>query len=213
MARKLLIIFALIYSFQVDAQITRNDHYSAFGILSSYPTTPYGVSLYSIERQQKFGFYTELKINRLSFNSAYDFKGDALESDKLRNSWDMGKRNMVKMINIGTVYNPQQSGIMQWDFIDIDFCIGLGYIQDFVYQFYNDPNGYINDPELPGYDPDQPDLYLDPLGKYYVIDSNNHGFNLNIGTNLSIEKTRLLVHIGYDSKPKALAIGINWKVK
>lgn len=213
MAKRLFIFFALLFSFQLEAQITRNDHYSAIGVISSYNTTPYGVSLYSLQRQQKFGFYTELKINRLSFNSAYNFEQYAVASDTLRNTWDMGTRSMIKMINVGTVFNPQQLGIMQWDFIDIDFCIGLGYIQDFKYQFYNDPYGYSNDPESPNYNPDMPDITLDPLGKYYIVHSNNHGFNLNIGTNISIENYRLLLHIGYDTKPKAFAIGLNWKVK
>jgi len=37
--------------------------------------------------------------------------------------------------------------------------------------------------------------------------------NLNIGTNISIENKRLMLHISYDFKPKLFAFGLNWKVK
>ena len=108
------------------------------------------------------------------------------------------------MINIGTVFNPQEMGILNWDFVDIDFCIGLGYIQEFTYNFYYDTQGI-------GENNNQP--VSDPIGKYYVINYNNHGVNLNFGTNLSFQRIPFMIHIGYDVKPKAWALGFNWKVK
>jgi hypothetical protein len=97
-------------------------------------------------------------------------------------------------------------GVLESDFIDIDFCFGIGYIQDFRYQFYNDTGGIeeSEDGTIP---------YAQALGKYYVNDFDKNGINLNIGTNISIENTRRLLHISYDLKPKLLALGLNWKVK
>ena len=202
--KKLLFLIVLLSTTLMQAQSTRNDSYSAFGVLTSFEEIPFGVSFYNVAKDQKFGFFTELKFNRLSFDSDYTFEGYALASDTLRNALFMGNENMVKMINIGTVFNPQQLGVMEWDFVDIDFCLGIGYMQNFRYKFYNDTNGIEeSDNQSPS----------DPLGKYYVIDYNDHGLNLNVGTNLSFQKIPFMIHIGYDLKPKTLALGFNWKVK
>ena len=108
------------------------------------------------------------------------------------------------MINIGTVINPQELGILKWDFIDIDFCVGIGFVQNFQYKFYNDTQGIeAGDNQSPS----------DPLGKYYVIDYDDHGINLKLGTNLSFQRVPFMIHIGYDLKPKVLALGFNWKIK
>ena len=42
---------------------------------------------------------------------------------------------------------------------------------------------------------------------------NNHGINLNFGTNLSFQRFPFIIHIGYDLKPRAWALGFNWKIK
>ena len=52
-----------------------------------------------------------------------------------------------------------------------------------------------------------------PLGKYYVIDHNDHGVNVNVGTNLSFQQLPFMTHLGYDFKSKTIALGFNWKVK
>jgi|GEM_PF-1579173 len=205
--KKILFLLAIISASVLQAQSTRNDSYSTLGALTSLKDIPFGISLYTIDRNEKFGFFTELKFNRLSFDNQYNFIGVALseEEDSLRNyPTHIKKENMVKMINIGTVFNPQALGIMEWDFVDIDICLGIGYMQKFHYNFYNDPNG-IEEGE------DQ--SASDPLGDYYVIDDNDHGLNVNIGTNLSFQGKPYMIHIGYDLKPKALALGFNWKVK
>ncbi len=202
--KKLLCLIILLSATLSQAQSTRNDSYSAFGALTSFKEIPFGVSFYNITKDQKLGFFTELKFNRLSFDSDYTFEGYPLASDTLRNALFIGNKNMVKMINIGTVFNPQELGVMQWDFVDIDFCFGIGYIQNFRYKFYNDTNGIEeSDNQSPS----------EPLGEYYVIDYNDHGFNLNVGTNLSFQQIPFMIHIGYDLKPKTLALGFNWKVK
>ena len=190
----------------VQAQSTRNDSYSAMGVVTSFKDIPIGFGVYTLEKGQRFGFYTQLKLNRLSFDSDYAYLGGPIPRDTLRDRVEEGGQNMIKMINIGTIFNPQQFGIMQWDFIDIDFCLALGYIQDFRYQFYNDTRG-IEESE------DGTQAYAKPLGKYYVNDFNKNGLNLNIGTNISIENKRLMLHISYDFKPKLIALGLNWKVK
>jgi len=202
--KKLLFLIVLFSTTLTQAQITRNDSYSAFGVLTSFEEIPFGVSFYNVAKDQKFGFFTELKFNRLSFDSDYTFEGYALASDTLRNALFIGNKNMVKMINIGTVFNPQQLGVMEWDFVDIDFCLGIGYMQNFRYKFYNDTNGIEESDNQ---------SHSDPLGKYYVIDYNDHGLNLNLGTNLSFQQIPFMIHIGYDLKPKTLALGFNWKVK
>ena len=205
--KKILFLLAIISASVLQAQSTRNDSYSTLGALTSLKDIPFGISLYTIDRNEKFGFFTELKFNRLSFDNQYNFIGVALseEEDSLRNyPTHIKKENMVKMINIGTVFNPQALGIMEWDFVDIDICLGIGYMQKFHYNFYNDQNG-IEEGE------DQ--SASDPLGDYYVIDYNDHGLNVNIGTNLSFQGKPYMIHIGYDLKPKALALGFNWKVK
>ena len=202
--KKILFLLAIISASMLQAQSTRNDSYSTLGALTSLKDIPFGISLYTIDRNEKFGFFTELKFNRLSFDNDYTFEGYPVASDTLRNSNFISNENMVKMINIGTVFNPQALGIMEWDFVDIDICLGIGYMQKFHYNFYNDPNG-IEEGE------DQ--SASDPLGDYYVIDYNDHGLNVNIGTNLSFQGKPYMIHIGYDLKPKALALGFNWKVK
>ena len=184
-----------------QAQSTRNDSYSAIGIVTSFKEIPIGFGVYTLDEGQKLGFYTQLKWNRLSFDSHYAYLEGSI--DTLRVPKKEGGQNMVKMINVGTIFNPQQFGIMQWDFIDIDFCLALGYIQDFRYQFYNDTEGIVIDGEKD----------TKPLGKYYVNDFNESGLNLNVGTNISIENKRLMLHISYDLKPKLFVIGLSWKVK
>ncbi len=204
--KKLLFLFALISATIVQAQSTRNDSYSAMGIITSFKEIPIGFGVYTIEKERKFGFYTHLKWNRLSFDSDYEYLGGPEPRDTLRDRTSEGGQNMVKMINIGTIFNPQQFGIMQWDLIDIDFCLAFGYIQDFRYQLYNDTGG-IEESE------DGTISYAKPLGKYYVNDFNKNGVNLNIGTNISFENKRLLLHLSYDLKPKLFALGLNWKIK
>lgn len=188
----------------MQAQNTRNDSYSSLGILSSFNKIPFGISLYNVIQNKKSGFFIELKFNRLNFDENYKFIGYSEASDTLRNAIFEGNKSMIKMINIGTVFNPQEIGILNWDFVDIDFCFGIGYIQEFKYNFYNDTNG-IQENDI--------EFVSDPLGKYYVIDYNNHGLNLNLGTNLSFQRIPFMIHIGYDLKPKTWALGFNWKIK
>ena len=187
-----------------QAQNTRNDSYSAIGILTSFEKIPFGISFYNVPINENFGFFTELKFNRLSFSNEYSFQGNPLASDTLRNAVSLGNKNLLKMINIGTVINPQELGFLKWNFIDIDFCLGVGFVQNFQYKFYNDTQGieagYNQSPS-------------DPLGNYYVIDYNDHGINLNLGTNLSFQRVPFMIHIGYDFKPKVIALGFNWKIK
>lgn len=204
--KKLLLLIALFTATLVQAQSTRNDSYSAMGIVTSFKDIPVGFGVYTLEKGQKFGFYTHLKWNRLSLNSDYNYLGGPVGRDTLRDRIEEGGGNLIKMINIGTILNPQQFGIMQWDFLDIDFCVALGYIQDFRYQFYNDTGG-IEENE------DSTIAYAKPLGKYYVNDFNKNGLNLNIGTNISLENKRLMLHFSYDFRPKLFALGLNWKVK
>lgn len=202
--KKLFLLVAFFYITLTQAQNTRNDSYSAFGIVTSFKKIPFGISFYNVPVNKNLGFFTELKLNRLSFNGDYSFQGFPVASDTLRNALFNGNKNMVKMINIGTVINPQELGIITWDFIDIDFCIGLGYVQNFKYKFYNDTQGIE---AINGQSPSP------PLGKYYVIDYNDHGINLNLGTNLSFQRVPFMIHIGYDFKPNTLAFGFNWKIK
>lgn len=204
--KKLLFLLALISFTTTQAQTKRNDSYISFGALTSFKEIPFGVALYTVEKDQTFGFFTELKWNRLSFDDDYTYYAAPEQRDALRLRTDEGIKNLVKMINIGAVFNPQQVGVMEWDFIDIDFCLGLGYIQDFRYHFYNDYGG-IEENEEEGIN------YASPLGKYYVNSFNQHGMNLNIGTNLSFQRRSFMIHIGYDLKPNTFALGINWKVK
>lgn len=196
--KKLFLLVAFFYITITQAQNTRNDSYSAFGIVTSFEEIPFGISFYNAPINENFGFFTELKFNRLSFNDEYSYQGFPVASDTLRNAASHGNKNMLKMINIGTVINPQQLGIMKWDFIDIDFCLGIGFVQNFQYKFYNDTQG---------------NAVSSPLGKYYVIDYDDHGINLNLGTNLSFQRIPFMIHIGYDFKPKTLAFGFNWKIK
>tara|TARA_B100000900_G_scaffold108606_1_gene90471 strand:- start:148 stop:759 length:612 start_codon:yes stop_codon:yes gene_type:complete len=202
--KNIFFLLAIITTSVLKAQTTRNDSYSALGALTSIQDIPFGVSLYTVDENEKFGFFTELKFNRLSFDSDFTFEGYPLASDTLRNSNFISNENMIKMINIGTVFNPQALGVMEWDFVDIDICIGIGYMQKFHYNFYNDSNG-IEEGENQS--------ASDPLGDYYVIDYNDHGLNVNFGTNLSFQGKPYMIHIGYDLKPKTLALGFNWKVK
>jgi len=202
--KKLLFLLTIISASVVQAQSTRNDSYASIGLVTSFAEIPFGLSLNIVEKDQIFGFYAELKWNRLSFDSDYIYAGNPVAIDTLRNAVYEGTKGMVKMINVGTVFNPQEYGVMDWDFIDIDFCLGIGYIQDFRYKFYYDENG-IDVPE--------DNLYSSPLGKYYVTDYNRHGVNLNLGVNLSRQGLPFMLHIGYDTKPKTYALGFNWKVK
>ena len=204
---KKLLFLILVSSYCLSqAQTTRNDSYAALGMITSFKEIPFGFNVYTIKKEERFGFYTHLKWNRLSFDNEYSYLGDPNTRDELRIRTSEGSNNILKMINIGTVFNPQQMGLLESDFIDIDFCFGIGYIQDFRYQFYNDTGGIeeSEDGTIP---------YAQALGKYYVNDFDKNGINLNIGTNISIENTRLLLHISYDLKPKLLALGLNWKVK
>lgn len=188
----------------VKAQSTRNDAYTSLGIITNFKEIPFGISLYNVIKDKKFGFFTELKFNRLSFDKDYMFIGYAEASDVLRNARFDGNKSMIKMINIGTVFNPQELGILSWDIVDIDLCIGLGYIQEFRYNFYYDTQGI---------EENENQSASNPLGKYYVISYNNHGVNLNFGTNLSFQRIPFIIHIGYDLKPNAWALGFNWKIK
>ncbi len=188
----------------VKAQSTRNDAYTSLGIITNFKEIPFGISLYNVIKDKKFGFFTELKLNRLSFDKDYIFIGYAEASDVLRNARFDGNKSMIKMINIGTVFNPQELGILSWDIVDIDLCIGLGYIQEFRYNFYYDTQGI---------EENENQSASNPLGKYYVISYNNHGVNLNFGTNLSFQRIPFIIHIGYDLKPNAWALGFNWKIK
>lgn len=197
---------AIICATTAQAQSTRNDSYSAMGFITSFKEIPIGFGVYTLDKGEKFGFYTHLKWNRLSFNDEYEYMGGPNPRDQYRLRDSIGENNLIKMINIGTVINPQQWGIMQWDRVDIDFCVGVGYIQDFRYQFYDDYGG-IEENEAENID------YASPMGKYYVNDFDRNGINLNIGTNISLENKRLMLHIGYDLRPNTFALGINWKVK
>jgi len=202
--KKLFLLIAICYVTLAQAQNTRNDSYSAFGLLTSFEEIPFGIGFYNAPVNENYGFFTELKFNRLSFNDDYNFVGFPVASDTLRNALFLGNNNLLKMINIGTVINPQEFGLMRWDFIDIDFCVGIGYVQNFRYRFYNDTQGIeADDGQSPS----------NPLGKYYVIDYNDHGINLNLGTNLSFQRPPFMIHIGYDLKPKVFALGFNWKIK
>tara|TARA_B100000497_G_C7546621_1_gene330574 strand:- start:163 stop:774 length:612 start_codon:yes stop_codon:yes gene_type:complete len=202
--KKLFLLIAICYVTLAQAQNTRNDSYSAFGLLTSFEQIPFGIGFYNAPLNENYGFFTELKFNRLSFNDDYNFVGFPVASDTLRNALFLGNNNLLKMINIGTVINPQEFGLMRWDFIDIDFCVGIGYVQNFRYKFYNDTQGIeAGDGQSPS----------NPLGKYYVIDYNDHGINLNLGTNLSFQRVPFMIHIGYDLKPKVFALGFNWKIK
>lgn len=202
--KKIFLLIAICYVTIAQAQNTRNDSYSAFGLLTSFEEIPFGIGFYNAPINENYGFFTELKFNRLSFNDDYNFVGFPVASDTLRNALFLGNNNLLKMINIGTVINPQEFGLMRWDFIDIDFCVGIGYVQNFRYRFYNDTQGIeAGDGQSPS----------NPLGKYYVIDYNDHGINLNLGTNLSFQRVPFMIHIGYDLKPKVFALGFNWKIK
>ena len=202
--KKIFLLIAICYVTLAQAQNTRNDSYSAFGVLTSFEQIPFGIGFYNAPINENYGFFTELKFNRLSFNDDYNFVGFPVASDTLRNALFLGNNNLLKMINIGTVINPQEFGLMRWDFIDIDFCVGIGYVQNFRYRFYNDTQGIeADDGQSPS----------NPLGKYYVIDYNDHGINLNLGTNLSFQRVPFMIHIGYDLKPKVFALGFNWKIK
>jgi hypothetical protein len=202
MYKKIIFFIVVFISIQSEAQISRNDHYTAFGIISDFGDIPYGVSIYSVSRTNKYGFFSELRINRLKFESEYTFQGYHLPSDELRGSEFISNKSLIKMITIGTLINPQKFGVLEWDIIDFDFVLGIGYMQNFKYNFYIDTDGINTE-----------DLQSDPLGKYYVIDYNQHGVNLKIGTNISLENYRLMLHIGYDTHPKRMALGFNWKMK
>lgn len=204
--KKLLFLFTIFCVTLSQAQTSRNDNYSALGIITSFNEIPFGFSVYTLEKDEKIGFFSELKLNRLSFDSSYEYLGNPEPRDQLRIRDDEGEKNMIKMINLGTVINPQKYGVMQWDVIDIDFCVGLGYIQDFRYRFYNDYGG-IEENEEENID------YAKPLGKYYVNHYNKNGVNLKVGANLSFENKKIMLHFGYDLKPKTFALGVNWKVK
>ena len=59
--KKLLFLFALISVTMAQAQSTRNDSYSAMGIVTSFKDIPIGFGVYTLEKGQKFGFYTHLE--------------------------------------------------------------------------------------------------------------------------------------------------------
>lgn len=202
--KKIIFLIALMICSLIKAQSTRNDEYTSLGVLTNFKEIPFGISLYNVTKDKKFGFFTELKFNRLSFGKEYTFIGYGEASDVLRNARFDGNKSMIKMINLGTVFNPQELGILSWDIIDIDLCIGLGYIQEFTYNFYYDTQGI---------EENENQSASNPLGKYYVISYNNHGINLNFGTNLSFQRFPFIIHIGYDLKPRAWALGFNWKIK
>ena len=202
--KKYLFLIVLFSLTQSKAQSPRNDSYSAIGVLSSFSEIPFGLGFYNLNIDQTFGLFTELKFNRLNFDKDYTFRDVSVPSDTLRDALYHGNKNMLKMINIGIVFNPQELDIMVWDKVDIDFCLGIGYVQNFRYRFYEDEKGIEKSKNQ------SPSA---PLGKYYVIDYNDHGINLNVGTNLSFQQIPLMIHVGYDFKPKTIALGFNWKVK
>ena len=81
-----------------QAQSTRNDSYSAMGIVTSFKDIPIGFGVYTIEKGQKFGFYTHLKWNKLSFDSDYNYLGGPVPRDTLRLRTEEGGGNLIKMI-------------------------------------------------------------------------------------------------------------------
>ena len=93
--KKLLILIAFCYVTIVQAQNTRNDSYSAFGILTSFEKIPFGISFYNAPINENFGFFTELKFNRLSFNNEYSFEGFPVASDTLRDALFLGNNNLL----------------------------------------------------------------------------------------------------------------------
>ena len=102
------------------------------------------------------------------------------------------------MINIGTILNPQEIGILNFKNIDLDFFAGIGIVQNFVYQFYENLSS------------ENQSIYSN---KFYIIDLNDHGLNFRFGSNISFENFPLLFSLGYDTKSKSVAISINIKVK
>lgn len=202
--KKHFLIIALLVASISKAQSVRNDSYAAIGVLTSFKEIPFGIGFYHVARDQKFGLFSELKFNRLNFNKDYIFRNSPVPSDTLRDALFHGNKNMIKMINLGIVFNPQELDILVWDRIDIDLCFGLGYVQNFRYKFYDDLNGIKQSDHQ---------NYSEPIGKYYVIDYNHHGINLNVGTNLSFQQIPVMIHIAYDFKPKSIALGVHWKVK
>jgi len=102
------------------------------------------------------------------------------------------------MINIGTIINPQEIGILNFKKIDLDFFAGIGIVQNFVYKFYTNVSS------------ENQSIYSN---KFYIIDLNDHGLNFKFGSNISFENFPLLFSFGYDTKPKSVAISINIKVK
>ncbi len=202
--KKHFLIIAFLALTITKGQSIRNDSYTALGVLTSFNEIPFGIGFYNVTKEQRLGVFSELKFNRLNFNNDYIFRNAPVASDTLRDAIFHGNKNMIKMINIGLVFNPQKLNIFVWDRIDIDLCLGIGYVQNFRYKFYHDSKGI---------EKDENQSSSNPLGKYYVIDHNDHGINLNIGTNLSFQKTPFMIHLGYDFKPKTIAFGFNWKVK
>ena len=59
--KKLLILIAFCYVTISHAQNTRNDSYSAFGILTSFENT-FRIGFYNAPINENFGFFTVLNL-------------------------------------------------------------------------------------------------------------------------------------------------------
>ena len=139
--KKIIILIVILisseaYSQNLITKSNRNDHYSSIGLLTSFKKIPFGINLNNLKKDKKFGIFLELKFNRLNFDDEYEFIGNISISDSLLNSSYIDTKNILKMINIGTILNPQEIGILNFKNIDLDFFAGIGIVQNFVYQFY-----------------------------------------------------------------------------
>ena len=201
--KKIIILIVILisseaYSQNLITKSNRNDHYSSIGLLTSFKKIPFGINLNTLKKDKKFGIFLELKFNRLNFDDEYEFIGNISISDSLLNSSYIDTKNILKMINIGTILNPQEIGILNFKNIDLDFFAGIGIVQNFMYQFYENLCSEIQSI---------------CSNKFYIIDLNDHGLNFRFGSNISFENFPLLFSLGYDTKSKSVAISINIKVK
>ncbi|MAJ98338.1 MAG: hypothetical protein CMD07_03580 [Flavobacteriales bacterium] len=194
----LILISSEAFSQNLITKANRNDHYTSIGLLTSFKKIPFGINLNTLKKNKKFGIFLELKFNRLNFDDKYEFIGNISISDSLLSSSYIDKKNILKMINIGTIINPQEIGILNFKKIDLDFFAGIGIVQNFVYKFYANVSS------------ENQSIYSN---KFYIIDLNDHGLNFKFGSNISFENFPLLFSFGYDTKPKSVAISINIKVK
>ena len=98
--KNIFFLLAIISTSVLKAQTTRNDSYSALGALTSIQDIPFGVSLYTVDENEKFGFFTELKFNRLSFDSDFTFEGYPLASDTLRNPNFISNEKQISLVSM-----------------------------------------------------------------------------------------------------------------